>query len=102
MKSQEADYFHYQVKGAPFEGHIGRVITDHAPSYCYLRYPCFKIWDLPRPSISQLSPAFVSPQPIASSVKNGSVTHLEGDETFIGGLFLFLSFFSLRHGEGLH
>lgn len=53
------------------------------------------------PSLSRPPPAFVCPQPIASSVKNGSVMHLEGDETFIAGLFLFF-FFSLRHGESPH
>lgn len=49
---------------------------------------------LPLPaSLSRPPPAFVCPQPIASSVKNGSLMHLEGDETFIAGLFLFFSFF---------
>lgn len=81
----------YQVK--EIADHVG----NNAPSSCFLRYHCFKICDPPPPSLSPSAsrppPAFVCPQPIASSVKNGSLMHLEGDETFIAGLFLFFFFF---------
>lgn len=61
------------------------------PVSCAITASKSAILPLP-PSLSRPPPAFVCPQPIASSVKNGSVMHLEGDETFIAGLFLFFFF----------
>lgn len=70
----------YQVK--EIADHVG----NNAPSLSLLQ-------NLRSSPSLRPPPAFVCPQPIASSVKNGSLMHLEGDETFIAGLFLFFFFF---------